>query len=83
MEAIINLGFIISFVFGAVFLFMSMFVLHAYEKETKKRPPYVQFWPFSKEIKQYYPRVSKVGRILQISTILCAIPYLIKLIVIT
>ena len=83
MGAIINLGFIVSFVLGTVFLFMSIFILHAYEKETKRRPPAVQYWPFSKEMKQHYPDASKVGRILLISTILCALPYLIKLIVIT
>ena len=83
MDAIIYLGFIISFVLGTVFLFMSMFVLQAYEKDTKKRPPSVQYWPYSKEMKQHYPRATIVGRILQISTILCALPYLINLIVTT
>jgi len=56
-----------------------MFLLHAYEVETKKRPPSVQFWPFNKEIQKYYPGLSKLGKFLQIGAILFALPYVVKL----
>jgi hypothetical protein len=83
MELLINLSVIVSFMLGMILLFLSIFVLHTYEVETKKRPPSIQFWPFNKEIKEYYPGLSKLGRILQVGAIMCVLPYLVKLIVST
>ena len=81
MELLINLSVIVASVLGMILLFLSMFVLHTYEAETKKRPPSIQFWPFNKEIKEYCPGLSKLGRFLQIGAIACALPYLVNLIV--
>ncbi|MES9942128.1 MAG: hypothetical protein ABW104_09250 [Candidatus Thiodiazotropha sp. 6PLUC2] len=83
MELLINLSVIVAFVLGMILLLLSMFVLHTYEAETKKRPPSVQFWPFNKEINEYYPGISKLGRFLHIGAIVCALPYIVKLIVST
>lgn len=83
MELLIDFSVIIAFVLGMILLFLSMFVLHTYETETKKRPPSVQFWPFNNEIKEYYPGLSKLGSFLLIGAIVCALPYLVKLIVST
>lgn len=83
MELLVNLSVIAAFALGMILLFLNMFVLHTYEADTKKRPPSVQFWPFNKEIKEYYPSLSKLVRFLQIGAIVCAFPYLVKLIVST
>jgi len=80
MELIINISVMVAFVLGMILLLLSMFVLHTYEVQTKQRPPSVQFWPFNKEIKEYYPGLSKLGRFLQIGAIVCALPYLAKLV---
>lgn len=81
MEFLVNLSLIIAFVMGMILLFLGMFVLHTYEVETKKKPPSVQFWPFNNEMKEYYPGLSRLGRFLLIGTIVCVLPYLMKLIV--
>ncbi len=83
MELIINLGVIIAFVLGMILFFLSIFVLHTYEAETKKRPTSIQLWPFNKELKEFYPGLTKAGRILQITTIVCVLPYVLKLIIST
>ena len=83
MELAVKISVIIAFGLGIILLFLSMFVLHRYEIRTKNRPSSIQFWPFNEEIKKHYPRLSKLGRILQIITIVCILPYLWKLIVTT
>ena len=83
MELIINLGLLIAFVFGMILLFLSIFVLHTYEAETKKRPASIQFWPFNKELQEFYPSLTKAGKFLQISTLVCVLPYLVKLLIST
>jgi len=83
MELIINLSLLIAFVLGMILFFLSIFVLHTYEAETKKRPTSIQFWPFNKELQEFYPSLTKVGKILQITTIIFVLPYVVKLIIST
>ena len=83
MELIINLSALIAFVLGIILFFLSIFVLHTYEAETKKRPPSINFWPFNKEIQEFYPSLTKAGKILQITTLVCVLPYLVKLLIST
>jgi len=83
MDSIINLGVILAFALGMILFILSIFVLHTYEEATKKRPPSVNFWPFNKEIKEFYPGLTKLGRIIQIATLICALPYILKLIIST
>lgn len=80
MELLIILSLVMAFVLGMILLLLSVFVLHTYEVETKKRPPSMQLWPFNKEINDFYPGLSKLGRFLQIGAIACALPYIVKLV---
>jgi len=77
MDVTTNALFLVAFICALAFLFQSMFVLHAYETKNKKRPPSIQWWPFNREMKAAYPEQARVGRVLVIVTLLCALPALV------
>ena len=52
----------IYMVLGMAWLFLTMFVLHAYETKTKSLPPFITFWPFYKEVREEYPDATRWGR---------------------
>lgn len=74
-----NVSAAISLALGLVFFYLSMFVLHTYEKHIKKGHPAVKFWPFNREMMGYYPGLPKIGRFLQIGSIVCSLPLLLNL----
>jgi hypothetical protein len=76
MNAAAHILLIIAFVSGCVFLIQSIYVLHAYEIESKKRPRSFQWWPFNTEMKAMYPNQSKYGRALIIVCISCTLLWL-------
>ena len=78
METAIQLLILVSFVSALTFLFQSMFILHAYETKNKKRPPSIQWWPFNAEMKEKYPKQSKAGRALIVTSLVCAVPWLLS-----
>ena len=45
----------------------------------KKNQKSIQFWPYEKAINNYYPGLSKLGKYLQIGTVICSLPYFINL----
>ena len=78
MEILINILLGVGFIMGITYLFLSMFVLHTYEVESKKSPPSLQFWAFNKEIKDYYPGLSKLGRFLEVGATVCFLLYFVN-----
>jgi hypothetical protein len=78
METVIRICFVISFVSGLIYIIQGMIVLHTYEVQTKKRPPAVQVWPFTEEMKSIYPGQSKVGRVLAVSTAFFFLPWFVN-----
>ena len=59
----------LAFILGLVYMFLSMFILHSYESETKQRPPSFQFWAFDKEMRTKYPSASKAGQVLELASL--------------
>jgi hypothetical protein len=77
MDLAIKISFVIAFLCALLFVFQTMYVLHAYEVNNKKRPPAFQYWPFNAEMKKIYPGQSKVGRVLVVLTFVLAMPWVV------
>ena len=81
MEKIINIGVFLAFSVGMIQFVISLYVLHTYETETNKKPPSIQFWPYNNEIKKCFPSLTKLGRVLNTTIIILALPWLVSLII--
>ncbi|GGC90639.1 hypothetical protein GCM10007418_07980 [Halopseudomonas salina] len=76
MEKILGVLAILSLLFGAVWLFLTMYVLHSSEQKHGRVKGWLQFWPFYAEMKINYPASSRAGRLLSLASLILVLPWL-------
>ncbi len=52
----------IYMVLGFFYFFVMLFVLHTYETKTGRRPTFITFWPFDRELREEYPDATRWAR---------------------
>ena len=71
---------ILSYIPGLPLFFISLYVIHEYQKTTGRVPSSFQMWMFSQEMKSMYPLASKISRVLFFITLALVLPYLVSFI---
>ena len=68
---------ILAYIPGLPLFFISLYVIHEHQKKTGKIPSSFQMWMFDQEMKNIYPSVSKISRVLFFVTLALVLPYLV------